>query len=160
MVMCGRGPDTYEQEENCPACNGTGSGNMADAINALGYWKLRTNIERIVIERAAVLQIIEASASGLAAEVERLKVKADEQGRIACELFDALKAAQVKLAKRDAEVEELRTDAERYTALRTQTWYDGVVAVVRDPRRSVKLGYDCPSHERLDELADELRKKV
>lgn len=61
------------------------------------------------------MQLI-ASAPDLAAEVERLKARADEQGRNACELFDALKAAQVNLAERDVEVERLREENDKLRA--------------------------------------------
>lgn len=61
------GPDDYDYDETCPACYGTGSADMADAINALGYWEHRTDITRIVVERAAVLRIVEARSSYAAA---------------------------------------------------------------------------------------------
>lgn len=56
------GPDDYEFDEECSACAGTGSSNPKDAIEALPY-----SLHRVkgvaVIERAAVLRIIEASAA-------------------------------------------------------------------------------------------------
>lgn len=71
------GPDDYDYDENCPACYGTGSADMADAINALGYWEHRTDITRFVVERAAVLRIVEArsayAAAREAAERERVR---------------------------------------------------------------------------------------
>ena len=45
-------------------------------------------------------------------------------------------------------------DAERYRWLRTQTWNSSLLAVVDDPRNSVKLGCDCTSHALLDERID------
>lgn len=45
-------------------------------------------------------------------------------------------------------------DAERYRKLRAMSWFDGPLAVVTRPRETVKLGADCPSRERLDELLD------
>jgi hypothetical protein len=45
-------------------------------------------------------------------------------------------------------------DVERYRWLREQTWNSSLLAVVEDPRNSVKLGCDCPSHARLDERID------
>lgn len=45
-------------------------------------------------------------------------------------------------------------DAARYRHLRAQHWNDGVMCVVLNPRDAVKLGRDCPSESRLDELVD------
>lgn len=58
------------------------------------------------------------------------------------------------LASKDAEIERLRADAERYRWLRMQNWHDGALCVVRDPYKAVRLGFDCPSRERLDEFID------
>jgi hypothetical protein len=46
------------------------------------------------------------------------------------------------------------TDAKRYRWLREQNWNDGLLAVVADPKDAVKLGYDCPSLDRLDAEID------
>lgn len=51
---------------------------------------------------------------------------------------------------------QLKKEAERYRKLRAMSWHDSPICVVRNPRNSVKLGYDCPSGDRLDELIDEL----
>lgn len=71
------GPDDYDYDENCPACNGTGSADMSDAINSLGYWEHRTDITRFVVEREAVLRIVKArsayAAAREAAERERVR---------------------------------------------------------------------------------------
>ena len=40
--------------------------------------------------------------------------------------------------------------AEMYSWLRNQTWDSGILAVVLNPKNAVKLGYDCPSGDRLD----------
>lgn len=48
----------------------------------------------------------------------------------------------------------LLRNAERYAWLREQTWNSSLLAVVDDPRNSVKLGCDCPSHAQLDERID------
>jgi len=45
-------------------------------------------------------------------------------------------------------------DAERYRWLRSQHWNTGLLAVVADPKAAIKLGYDCPSLDRLDEAID------
>ena len=72
-----------------------------------------------------------------------------EDGRfyMACEVdaeIDALKA----------ENERLRKDAERYRWLREQHWNESYFAVVCFPKKSVRLGADCPSLLRLDEAID------
>lgn len=45
-------------------------------------------------------------------------------------------------------------DAERYRWIRAQTWDGGILAVVDDPKHSLKLGSDCLSHARLDDRID------
>lgn len=45
-------------------------------------------------------------------------------------------------------------DASRWKALRAMHWHDSPFAVVRNPKQQVKLGTDCPSGDRLDELMD------
>ncbi len=45
-------------------------------------------------------------------------------------------------------------NAARYLWLRAQNWNDGLLAVVADPKDAIKLGYDCPSLDRLDEQID------
>jgi hypothetical protein len=59
------------------------------------------------------------------------------------------------LQERDA----LMADAERYRWLREQHWNDADMAVVCHPRSSVKLGFDCPSRDRLDDAIDAARSK-
>lgn len=53
-----------------------------------------------------------------------------------------------------SEIESLKKDAARYRWLRKKNWFDSDIAVVRSPNESVKLGYDCPSNERLDNYID------
>ena len=48
----------------------------------------------------------------------------------------------------------LKKDAARYRWLRKQNWFDSDIAVVRSPNESIKIGYDCPSTERLDDYID------
>lgn len=45
-------------------------------------------------------------------------------------------------------------DAARYQWLREQHWNDSDLCVVSSPKESVKLGYDCPSGDRLDVIID------
>lgn len=49
------------------------------------------------------------------------------------------------------------TNAARYECVREQTWDASAFCVVMNPKDAVKLGRDCPSHERLDALVDEAR---
>lgn len=80
-------------------------------------------------------------------------------------------ASQNALAKRIAELltrpaqteqqpchvcEDLEPDARRYRTLRQMHWNDGPLAVVANPKASVKLGADCPSGECLDQMLDAL----
>lgn len=55
----------------------------------------------------------------------------------------------------DEQDEAIKADAARYRWLRSQNGNDGKLAVVVDPKDSVKLGRDCPSLDRLDEMIDE-----
>ncbi|MCV4285073.1 hypothetical protein [Pseudomonas capsici] len=58
-----------------------------------------------------------------------------------------------------AENEALRRDATRYRFLRNQHWPAAYLAVVVNPKTSVKLGHDCPSGARLDEEVDGAMKR-
>lgn len=60
---------------------------------------------------------------------------------------------QAEAAKQQAEVAR-RQDAARYRVLRAMHWNSSPLAVVRDPKRQVRLGADCPSLERLDAELD------
>lgn len=59
--------------------------------------------------------------------------------------------------KQGAEIAELRKDAERYRWLRSQHWSNGGITVVANSKDAVRLGHDCPSHERLDAAIDKAR---
>ncbi len=56
--------------------------------------------------------------------------------------------------REDAELEAMRKDAERYRWLRAQHWSTSRLAVVCDPRSSIKLGYFAPSEALLDHEID------
>lgn len=75
-------------------------------------------------------------------------------------LNDALVAARPLLEQPAAEPAPAQTDqqlnARRYETLRAMHWNDGPLAVVANPKTSVKLGTDCPSGERLDQMLDEI----
>jgi hypothetical protein len=47
-----------------------------------------------------------------------------------------------------------KRDAERYRWLRRQHWNEADLCVVMHPGKAVKLGYDCPSLDRLDAAID------
>ena len=51
-------------------------------------------------------------------------------------------------------IDQYKADAERYRWLRTQTWNTARICVVTTPKESVRLGYDCPSTDRLDAAID------
>lgn len=53
-----------------------------------------------------------------------------------------------RMAEQDAK------DAARYRWLRDKHWSDSVMCVVKHPMIAVKLGYECPSNDRLDEAID------
>lgn len=50
-----------------------------------------------------------------------------------------------------------RLAAERYRWLREQHWDKSPIAVVVNPKAAVKLGHECPSGIRLDQLLDSMR---
>ncbi len=56
----------------------------------------------------------------------------------------------------DLEAEAVSRDAARYRLLRSFNWADSPLCVVNVPKKAVKLGYDCPSGERLDSILDAL----
>ena len=45
-------------------------------------------------------------------------------------------------------------DASRYRWLRKQHWSNSLFCVVRNPKKSVKFGMDCPNFELLDNAID------
>jgi hypothetical protein len=59
------------------------------------------------------------------------------------------------IARHDEEiVGPWKRDAERYRWLREQFWNESELCLVRYPKDAVKLGYDCPSLDRLDYAID------
>lgn len=54
------------------------------------------------------------------------------------------------------DVARLQRDAERYRFLREQHWYDGDIAVVKNPKECVAPGSMCPSFDNLDATIDVL----
>jgi hypothetical protein len=68
-----------------------------------------------------------------------------------------LEEVESKCKTQAAENAELKRDAERYRWLREQHWNEADMAVVFYPKKSVKLGFDCPSLDRLDAAIDAAR---
>ena len=66
----------------------------------------------------------------------------------------AMAAVLAHIDEQAAEIEQLRPDAGRYRKLRAQHWWSGTLAVVRNPKESVRLGGFCPSHDLLDAEVD------
>lgn len=60
----------------------------------------------------------------------------------------------------EAKSESLSLDASRYRFLREQHWNDSEIAVVCQPKKALKLGFDCPSKERLDSFIDAARVEI
>jgi hypothetical protein len=54
----------------------------------------------------------------------------------------------------EPDLDAMRKDAERYRWLRSRHWNESDMAVACHPKKSVKLGFDCPSGERLDHAID------
>jgi hypothetical protein len=54
----------------------------------------------------------------------------------------------------EAKFLEILGNDQRYRWLRAQHWSSGLLAVVAEPKDSIKLGCDCPSLERLDKFID------
>lgn len=80
----------------------------------------------------------------------------DELAQAKCEAGHAIQQKDAAYS----ECKALRQDAERYRALREMNWCDGPLAVVADPYSRIKLGSDCPSHERLDQVVDSIMAKA
>lgn len=81
--------------------------------------------------------------------LDRLDVQSDDDTRV-----DAISATLRRIATRDAVPS---ANEQRYLWLREQHWNESKLAVVCDPKESIKLGYDCPSGQRLDEIIDAAR---
>jgi hypothetical protein len=71
-----------------------------------------------------------------------------------------LRAAKARQAELQAKIDQMladaaiRLDAARYQVLRSASWFNSSLCVVSDPKTSIKLGSDCPSGQRLDDLCD------
>lgn len=128
------------------------------ATQPIGILALLAEIERLeaqvrlagVAGEMAVHDAIgRATNDYLLAVAERDQLKAERE--LIQRAGESLKD-EVKLLK--AENEALRRDAKRYRFLRNQHWPVAELAVVCNPKVSVKLGHDCPSGDRLDQQVD------
>ena len=78
----------------------------------------------------------------------------EKQPELSC---DNRKAEQQRAIEKSHQHKQLIEDAARYRFLRSCDWFDSAICVVAFPKKSVKLGSDCPSGVRLDEIIDSLR---
>ncbi|WP_217989957.1 ead/Ea22-like family protein [Pseudomonas plecoglossicida] len=95
-----------------------------------------------------------ATILALLAEIEQLR----ESHEQVCTNYNRVSFTSEQRGKHidqlKAENEALRKDAKRYRFLRNQHWPVAELAVVCNPKVSVKLGHDCPSGDRLDQQVD------
>lgn len=94
----------------------------------------------VVLALLAEIEQLRNSNEQVCANYNRVSFASEERGK----QIDQLKA----------ENEALRRDAKRYRFLRNQHWPVAELAVVCNPKVSVKLGHDCPSGDRLDQQVD------
>ncbi len=85
------------------------------------------------------------------AERDSLKTE-NEALRGLYQMHKATETREMRYLK--TENEALRKDAGRYRWLRGQNWSQSEMAVVCQPKKAVKLGFDCPSEGRLDSAID------
>lgn len=96
-----------------------------------------------------------AAVLALLGEIERLQEIYDHLTQLReTDGFKSWSEALCAVSKLKAENESLRKDAERYRWIRVQQWDASCLAVVASPKKAVKLGYDCPSGDRLDKQID------
>ena len=84
-------------------------------------------------------------------EVDQLTTE-NEALRGLYQMHKATETREMRYLK--TENEALRKDAERYRWLRGQNWSQSEMAVVCQPKKAVKLGFDCSSEGRLDSAID------
>lgn len=94
-------------------------------------------------------EVSAADANAAEQELDAVRVECDKLRKTNSELSSL--AYNLTL-----DLNQLREDAERYRKLRSTTWYASPLCVVVDPKHSVQLGSDCPSHKRLDDIVDNL----
>lgn len=156
-----RGPDDYEFDAECPACRGTGSNDLREALKTLPCWTHRTDVTRTVVALEDVLRVVEARATRAAQALPcghpaQLLLKSAETGEpLYCELCDdksgrrdaearesELAAANATLRKR---AEEAEADAARYRWLRVRWDGEGAFDLLSapDPHWGAVQGDEC-----------------
>ncbi len=97
---------------------------------------------------------------GRASEVETYMTEDDDGEYMTVAQHERIVAALTRPAQTGQQpchvCEDLEPDARRYRTLRQMHWNDGPLAVVANPKASVKLGVDCPGGERLDQMLDQI----
>lgn len=78
-------------------------------------------------------------------------------GDDAAAFFKAMTTQHTAAQAEPVVASDVQKDAERYRWLRAQNWNDSSLCVVERPKKSVKLGFDCPSLQRLDDAIDAAR---
>lgn len=117
-----------------------------------------TLLKKELAEAASIANSNADQAVRLDTEISQLKVKIERLKTENFRLHDKLKERPTKAALKAAHdiMWIHRKDATRYRTLRQMNWNVSPLAVVCHPKESVKLGYDCPFGERLDEVLDEI----
>lgn len=80
--------------------------------------------------------------------------KIDEQLKEINRLKEQKTATTRVVSDLTTEINGLKRDAERYRWLRVQHWTTGNLCVVKHPKKSVKLGHECPFGSLLDDAID------
>lgn len=109
--------------------------------------QLQAEVERLKTENQSEV------GACLLSVAENKKLQAENEAlRGLYQMHKATETREMRYLK--TENEALRKDAERYRWLRGQNWSQSEMAVVCQPKKAVKLGFDCPSEGRLDSAID------
>ncbi|MBU0564910.1 MAG: hypothetical protein KJ890_15580 [Gammaproteobacteria bacterium] len=93
-----------------------------------------------------------SNARAAATEIEQMRAE-NTRLKAECEQLSETVMGQERV------IEDLEPDARRYRTLRQMNWNTSPLCVVTQPKESVKLGYDCPFGERLDQMLDEIEEQ-
>jgi hypothetical protein len=140
----------------CNTCNVSVSNFSLAMSTAKDYWKELVSKWNTRVQLAAAVE--PAADAGQAVALKLIADFAEADGSSVCKsiALTARNALKDNPARRDAGSadEDVVRDAKRYRWLRSRHWSDHDICVVQHPRNAVKLGHDCPSGGRLDELID------
>lgn len=122
----------------------------SDEISDISY----RNLSQIAKEHLAGMKAPTKPVTASGADVIPFDI---ELARFNCKVNAAIRymmadAMLDERAKHDKE--SLDLDAVRYRWLREQNWNESSLSVVCNPIEAVKLGHDCPSGQRLDDIID------